>query len=95
MKDNASIWKINNAPSINASIPSTILSPEMPAILLNKENPSIIVINPNAINEIPATKDTAIKLVNGETMKSNPNIMKIIPTIFLESIIQLLLIFKI
>lgn len=77
MKDNAEMLNTNTSPIIMARIP---------IIILTAENPDIINAIPKNTKLNPIKMDNAAVLKTGQIIKSNPNIIDIIPDILFGSI---------
>ena len=77
MNDNAEMLNTNTSPTIMARIP---------IIILTAENPDIINAIPKNTKLNPIIMDNAAVLKTGKIIKSNPNIIDIIPDILFGSI---------
>jgi len=77
MNDNAEMLNTNTSPTIMVRIP---------IIILTAENPDIINAIPKNTKLNPIIMDNAAVLKTGKIIKSNPNIIDIIPDILFGSI---------
>ena len=76
----------NAIPTNINKIPINISIIDVWVTILHNENPLKIAASPNVIKHAPAIIDTVAALTNGKAIKSTPNNINRIPSIFAVSI---------